>query len=40
MKISKIRRAQGFTLMEMLLVLGIIALLVGMGTYMRATSRP
>lgn len=27
-------RSSGFTLMEMLLVLGIIALLVGMGTYM------
>jgi general secretion pathway protein G len=34
MKISKSPRAKGFTLMEMLLVLGIIALLVGMGTYM------
>jgi|TARA_B100000900_G_C20236962_1_gene576275 general secretion pathway protein G len=27
-------RSHGFTLMEMLLVLGIIALLIGMGTYM------
>ncbi len=34
MKIAPIRRAKAFTLMEMLLVLGIIALLVGMGTYM------
>ena len=34
MKIHESRRAKGFTLMEMLLVLGIIALLVGMGTYM------
>ena len=34
MKIHRSRRAKGFTLMEMLLVLGIIALLVGMGTFM------
>ena len=34
MKISPSRRSKGFTLMEMLLVLGIIALLVGMGTFM------
>lgn len=34
MKLSKLTRAAAFTLMEMLLVLGIIALLVGMGTYM------
>jgi len=34
MKFSKSTSAKGFTLMEMLLVLGIIALLVGMGTYM------
>ncbi len=34
MQIPDLRRAKGFTLMEMLLVLGIIALLVGMGTYM------
>ncbi len=34
MKTPELRRAKGFTLMEMLLVLGIIALLVGMGTYM------
>ncbi len=34
MKPSQSRCAKGFTLMEMLLVLGIIALLVGMGTYM------
>jgi general secretion pathway protein G len=34
MKISRTASGKGFTLMEMLLVLGIIALLVGMGTYM------
>ncbi len=34
MKTPELRPAKGFTLMEMLLVLGIIALLVGMGTYM------
>ena len=34
MTIHRSRRAKGFTLMEMLLVLGIIALLVGMGTFM------
>lgn len=34
MKIPTRSSQQAFTLMEMLLVLGIIALLVGMGTYM------
>ena len=34
MKATRLRPAKGFTLMEMLLVLGIIALLVGMGTFM------
>jgi general secretion pathway protein G len=34
MKLASTPRATAFTLMEMLLVLGIIALLVGMGTYM------
>ncbi len=34
MKIQSRKCPRGFTLMEMLLVLGIIALLVGMGTYL------